>query len=358
MPSEIPDQTVRITFGNSTKDIQNEAVTLNTLNHKPSANIIVESNNISNGSVSFGDSTYNFNGSISKTIECQNKFMGYNIKVNATSDTRYVEFYSDAPFSIKSANNLTSTASRRKGWEGTITYSYDTLTWTEWDAANTDVMSSSNLIKDKYRLYMRGLNNTHLTSAVSTSSTYCWQLTATTLVYCSGNIAHLLDYLNPPTTLTANYAFNHLFDGWTYLASAPILPFTSLTTRCYRYMFANCASLTISPALPATSLGAYCYEHMFYNCDSLITLPALPATIVVNNCYTSMFASCAKIKLSTTKTGDYQTTYRIPTSGTGQEASSTTNWNDAMFSTTGGTFTGLPALNTNYYTTNTIIPSS
>ena len=65
-----------------------------------------------------------------------------------------------------------------------------------------------------------------------------------------------------------------------------------------------------------------------------------------------MFYGCTKIKLSTTKTGNYQTAYRVPTSGTGVDSTSAlTN----MFSSTGGTFVGTPTINTTYYTENTIV---
>ena len=65
-----------------------------------------------------------------------------------------------------------------------------------------------------------------------------------------------------------------------------------------------------------------------------------------------MFNGCTKIKLSTTKTGNYQTAYRVPTVGTGVTANSAfTN----MFTSTGGTFTGTPTINTTYYTENQVI---
>jgi len=59
-----------------------------------------------------------------------------------------------------------------------------------------------------------------------------------------------------------------------------------------------------------------------------------------------MFYSCAKLKLSTTQTGNYTTAYRIPKSGTGTTA---TDALANMFSGTGGTFTGTPSINTTYY---------
>ena len=56
--------------------------------------------------------------------------------------------------------------------------------------------------------------------------------------------------------------------------------------------------------------------------------------------------------MSQTKTGTYQTAYRIPTSGTGTTATYALN---NMFKNTGGTFTGTPTINTTYYTSNIVV---
>ena len=75
---------------------------------------------------------------------------------------------------------------------------------------------------------------------------------------------------------------------------------------------------------------------------------------MANNCYSSMFYGCIKIKLSTTASGTYTKSYRIPKSGTGTTASSALN---NMFANTGGTFKGTPEINTTYYLdeSNTIV---
>ena len=119
-------------------------------------------------------------------------------------------------------------------------------------------------------------------------------------------------------------------------------------------MFQGCTSLTTAPALPATTLDGRCYESMFQGCTSLTTAPALPATTLTDSCYRNMFSGCTSIKLSTTQTGDYQTVYRIPKSGTG---TTTTEALSEMFSGTGGTFKGTPSINTTYYlsTSNTVV---
>lgn len=100
------------------------------------------------------------------------------------------------------------------------------------------------------------------------------------------------------------------------------------------------------------TMADYCYRTMFYGCTSLTTDPELPATTLAAYCYYQMFYGCSLIKLSTTQTGEYQTAYRIPKSGTG---TTFTNALTDMFTDTGGTFTGTPSINTTYYTSNTVV---
>lgn len=208
-------------------------------------------------------------------------------------------------------------------------------------------------------------------------------LPATTLITrCYYNMFNWCTWLTSapalPATTLASYCYNDMFYWCTWLTSAPVLPATTLAERCYSYMFSWCTWLTSTPALPATALANYCYNYMFEWCTWLTTasalpattlfnrcyysmfrwctwltsIPALPATKLANNCYYSMFQWCSKIKLSTTKTWEYQTAYRIPTSGTWSWGSNQTT---DMFKSTGWTFTGTPSINTTYYTSNTVV---
>ena len=85
---------------------------------------------------------------------------------------------------------------------------------------------------------------------------------------------------------------------------------------------------------------------MFRNCANLTRVPALPATTLADSCYRAMFHGCVSLKLSSTKTDKYMQEYNIPSSGNGTTA---TNALTDMFSSTGGTFTGTPEINTTYY---------
>ena len=189
-----------------------------------------------------------------------------------------------------------------------------------------------------------------------TSLTKAPELPATTLAnYCyssmfSGCIS-LTKAPDLPATTLAQGCYAVMFYGCTSLTKAPALPATTLTEGCYSNMFKGCTSLTKAPELPATTLMDSCYFSMFEDCTSLAKLPALPATTLNNACYLQMFYGCTSLKLSSTQTGEYIQEYRIPTTGTGTTDTGTTATDalDNMFTSTGGTFTGTPAINTTYY---------
>ena len=192
-----------------------------------------------------------------------------------------------------------------------------------------------------------------------TSLTTAPELPATTLAigcyqYMFSGCTSLTTAPALQATTLADYCYQYMFRGCTALTTVPALPATTLADSCYYGMFSGCSSLTTAPELPATTLANYCYNSMFYGCTALTTAPELPATTLASYCYSYMFYGCTKIKLSTTQTGEYQTVYRIPKSGTGTTATdSLLN----MFANTGGTFTGTPSINATYYlsTSNTVV---
>jgi hypothetical protein len=81
-----------------------------------------------------------------------------------------------------------------------------------------------------------------------------------------------------------------MFNGCTALTTAPSLPATTLTEKCYYQMFYNCTSLTTAPELPATTLAAYCYQAMFIGCSSLNYIKAA-FTTTPSNSYTQSWVS-------------------------------------------------------------------
>lgn len=168
--------------------------------------------------------------------------------------------------------------------------------------------------------------------------------------------------LQTPPILASNIleintaACRHMLSECTTLTTPPILSATTIAAACYEAMFSSCTSLTAPPALPATTVSTSCYKSMFYKCSSMTALPQLAAPTLANYCYQSMFYGCSLIKLSTTKTGAYQTVYRIPVAGV--SGVTATGALSNTFTSTGGTFKGTPDINTAYYTSNSIITIS
>jgi hypothetical protein len=252
-----------------------------------------------------------------------------------TIPTNYILFQSPSSFTLKVNDNT-------KHWDGTLYYSTDTTNWSKWNGTTT-LSSVGN------KLYLAGTGNTRITG--DNNQNYRWVFTGSN-IECIGNIESLLDWEtveseNHPSM--ASYCYAHLFRNCTGLTTAPKLPATTLAASCYRYMFAGCTGLTTAPKLPATTLAPYCYAYMFYSCTGLTTVPKLPATTLAASCYAYMFNSCNSLKVSETKTGSYQYSWRIPTSGTGNTA---TDWNYGMLSSTSGTFRYNPTINKTYYVQN------
>ena len=250
-----------------------------------------------------------------------------------------LEFLSANPFSISAPLN----------WDGKLEYTNGSG-WKTWDGSAI----ASGEIESNHCIYLRGIGNSKITGVNSSSAK--WSIVGTNIA-CNGDVDLLLDYStvkggNRPSM--ANYCYGSMFRDCTSLTTAPSLPATTLASSCYYYMFFGCTSLTTAPSLPATTLASSCYDSMFRGCTRLTAIPSLPATTLANYCYEFMFFKCTKIKLSTTASGTYTKSYRIPKNGTGTTASGALR---SMFSNTSGTFTGAPEINTTYYLdkSNTIV---
>lgn len=273
-------------------------------------------------------------------------------------------FYSVNEISIITTNTT-------KNWDGTLYYSTDYTTWTIWDG--TEAITS---VKTAgwHKLYLRGVGNT----VISGGSAYRF-IIGGSFIMCKGNMDNLLDYTTTPTMGTGAFAnlfqqcgnvdfdivlpqtvlsqscYSGLFNACVSLTKTPELPATTLATFCYSDMFNGCKSLSEAPALPATTLEQGCYKQMFSNCNMLKNIPELPAITLTQDCYNFMFNGCKLIRISTTQIDEYQTPYRIPSSGTGTTASGAMT---GMFTNSGGAFTGTAVVNTTYYTSNTIISAT
>ena len=244
------------------------------------------------------------------------------------------------------ANTAWSTVTLNKYWSPTEVSLETSTDWTTWSSYTIwDTITLSN-IWDK--VYWR---NTSTSTTGFSSNSASYEFAMSWSIAWSWDVTTLINK-NWTDTLTWGYCFRSLFLDCTSLTVAPKLPATTLTNWCYQDMFRRCSSLTACPSLPATTLSDSCYYEMFSQCTSLETLPTLPATTLLRYSYAYMFNYCSKIKLSTTQTWEYQTSYRIPTTWTG---STWTNSLYNMFGNTWWTFTWTPTINTTYYTSNTVV---
>lgn len=95
-----------------------------------------------------------------------------------------------------------------------------------------------------------------------------------------------------PATTLADYCYMNIFENCIRLVSLPTLPATTMAAGCYKGMFSGCTRLNQVVELPATDLASECYANMFENCTALVSAPLLPATTLASNCYNSMFKGC------------------------------------------------------------------
>ena len=272
------------------------------------------------------------------------------------------------------------------GKDGSLEYSTNGETWTEWDEL---AVLTAGAFHDKYVLYLRGTGNTTITGTSGSIITKGWHLTGSN-VTVKGNIATLLDWqtvangalpsisagafcylfghdtdshgtalqyahdLVIPYATLPGHVCRYMFRAQDSLMTSPKLPATAIGDYTYASMFNKVPKLVTAPALPATELSANCYKAMFEECTGLLTLPELPATILPSSCYERMFKSDTAIALSTNReVSEYSYIYPIPAEGSITEVGTSALY--SMFSGTGGTFTGDPSVNTKYTTKNKII---
>ena len=172
-----------------------------------------------------------------------------------------------------------------------LQYSTDNSTWKEWDGHVINLATGE-------KVYIKALNSNPDGMAYYNETfgyvTKYHKFIFEGKIAASGNIQYLLEDTGSRTDVPA-YAYYHMLDGCTSLASAPELPATTLADCCYDSMFYDCSNLTQAPALLATTLADYCYASMFFGCSNLTQAPALPATTLADSCYNYMFYRCSSL---------------------------------------------------------------
>lgn len=272
-------------------------------------------------------------------------------------------------FTANTANSTVQLTKTGSPTSVTLETSTDLKNWSSYNIWDTITLSN---IWDK--VFFRNTSETDTRFSIDGSNYYkfvmSWSISAswdtTSLLnknwtntlsdYCFYYLFYQCSSLTTAPLLLAttlgNRCYTNMFFQCTWLTTPPELPATTLTPYCYSFMFSWCTWLTTAPSLLSTSLAEACYYNMFSWCTSITTIPRFLATTFPNYCCSTMFYWCSNIKMSTTKTWIYQTSYRIPRTWTGSVgANSFYN----MFGNTWGTFTGTASINQTYYTSNTVV---
>ena len=113
-----------------------------------------------------------------------------------------------------------------------LEYSYNGVDWDRWDF-------SSLTINQGDALYIRGDNP----YGFCRNDEFYTFIIKGDKVNCSGNIMSLIDYRTLPNVIPNSFCFCGLFKNCTALTTAPELPATELTDRCYYQMFKDCILL-------------------------------------------------------------------------------------------------------------------
>ena len=254
----------------------------------------------------------------------------------------FIKFSSPNSFSVQTQN-------QSRQWNGTMQYSDNNgQNWLTFLGGT--VNSGYDSQTSTYVLLFRGVGNTHFKSDNTLVGSF--KFVSGSDITVSGNLESLLDYEvvaggNHPSI--DDYCFAYLFSGNPIIDASNLVLSDSIAQYCYANMFRSCTSLIYSVKNLKAATQSACYRAMFYGCSNMITIPSInrEVSLAANSCR-EMFNGCSKIKLSTTQDSEYTNEYIIPL------ISASTAINN-MFTSTGGSFTGTPASNTTYYTSNQVV---
>ena len=194
----------------------------------------------------------------------------------------YLRFTAMQPSTLR-LNKTTTSASLA----ATLEYSTDLKTWEtyDWTGTSGDLLE----LDTGDTVFFKGDND-----AFSVTSADYYQFAMTGRIAAGGNIMSLLDSTLESVTIPCERCFANLFRDCAALVSAPELPATTLTNRCYQYIFRG-TSVAVAPRLPATTLDVGCYYGMFFEDAALVSAPELPATTAKESCYYGMFYHCTAL---------------------------------------------------------------
>lgn len=154
----------------------------------------------------------------------------------------------------------------------------------------------------------------------------------------------------------ANKGFCGTFQDSHELLTAEDFDVTETTgEQAFNYTFWRCIKLQRTPRMSTITkvTGQYTFRAIFCQCTELKTVAKFNVLNLPSSTFRVAYYQSPLIKISETRTGEYINPYRIPSVGTATETGTETTY--GMFSSTGGTFTDDPVINTTYYTSNEVV---
>lgn len=206
-------------------------------------------------------------------------------------DPEGLTFTSDNPFTLKFAGN--------GGYStpANIEMTTNGNDWTSFNSASVITFDSAmNTATGKHTIAVR--SDDYINDDTSSYEYYIFSSTNGTNISVSKNLTYITGGKNEENR---DYAFDHLFEGFTELvdASQLIIPYPSSIGRyAYYYMFRNCTKLKKAPNLPNTVIdyiGENCMYSMFQNCDLEGDIHFATPKVCDHHSCADMFAGCKNL---------------------------------------------------------------
>ena len=176
-------------------------------------------------------------------------------------------------------------ASINQAYATSLSYSEDKSEWVKTDIDDTNQTISIPVSKGD-SIYLKG-EAKQLYESGDDSSVY---IDSSANISASGNIMSLLygdefkGKTSFPTGSQRNFAYLFGYNEHLLNTENLILPATELTNGCYSSMFEGCTFLDTAPVLPATKLVEQCYGMMFGGCNKLNSITILATDISAEDC--------------------------------------------------------------------------
>lgn len=166
-----------------------------------------------------------------------------------------------------------------------LEYSLDNgSTWTEWvESAGLRTMT----LNEGQTMHVRNTSATSTGFSLGGDDYYSFDGTGTT--EAGGNLDSLL-CKNPEDAVITAGVYRNIFNNFTGLTKAPMMPSVNLAPGCYRGAYTN-TSIEESPILPATVLQSTSYYGMFRLCSNLKKVTTYMTDISATNCLSTWMNS-------------------------------------------------------------------